>query len=61
MKDGEEECYIALEGHGTLHAEGQSWNLEPGVLIRVGPSTTRKIAPSSDGMTLLVLGAVPTP
>jgi hypothetical protein len=33
--------------------------LVPGVLIRVGPATRRKILPGSEGMTLLALGAVP--
>jgi uncharacterized cupin superfamily protein len=59
VKDGEEEVYIALEGSGRLYVEGHSWALAPGVLIRVGPSTKRKIVPGAEGMTLLALGAVP--
>lgn len=36
MKVDEEECYVALEGSGTLYAEGQTWRIEPGMLVRVG-------------------------
>ena len=43
--DGEEELYIPLEGSGTLHAEGRSYPLQHGVLIRVGAATKRKIVP----------------
>jgi uncharacterized cupin superfamily protein len=57
--DGEEELYIPLEGSGTLHAEGQSYPMHRGVLIRVGPSTKRKIVPGAEGMTLLVLSDRP--
>ena len=34
--DNEEELYIPLEGSGTLLAEGQSYPMKRGVLIRVG-------------------------
>jgi mannose-6-phosphate isomerase-like protein (cupin superfamily) len=60
MQDDEEECYVALEGTGTLYVEGQSWRIEPGMLVRVGPATKRKFVPGSAGMTLLALGAVPS-
>lgn len=55
----EEELYIPLEGSGTLFAEGKSYPLERGVLIRVGPATKRKIVPGPDGMTLLALSDRP--
>jgi uncharacterized cupin superfamily protein len=57
--DNEEELYIPLEGSGTLHAEGQSYPMERGVLIRVGATTKRKIVPGPEGMTLLVLSDRP--
>ena len=53
--DNEEELYIPLEGSGTLFAEGQSYPMKRGVLIRVGAATRRKIVPGPEGMTLLVL------
>jgi uncharacterized cupin superfamily protein len=57
--DNEEELYIPLEGSGTLHAEGQSYPMERGVLIRVGATTKRRIVPGPEGMTLLVLSDRP--
>jgi uncharacterized cupin superfamily protein len=57
--DNEEELYIPLEGSGTLIAEGQRYPMQRGVLIRVGPSTRRKVVPGPYGMTLLVLSDQP--
>jgi mannose-6-phosphate isomerase-like protein (cupin superfamily) len=57
--DNEEELYIPIGGSGTLHAEGQSYPIERGDLIRVGPTTKRKIVPGAEGMTLLVLSDRP--
>src|SRR6266581_3178891 len=34
--DNEEELYIPLEGSETLYAEGQSYPMKRGLLIRVG-------------------------
>lgn len=59
--DNEEELYIPLEGSGTLHAEGQEYPMKPGILIRVGPATRRKVVPGSEGMTLLILSDRPDP
>ena len=57
--DNEEELYIPLEGSGTLHAEGQTYPMKRGVLIRVGAATKRKIVPGPEGMTLLMLSDRP--
>ena len=57
--DNEEELYIPLEGSGTLHAEGQTYPLQRGVLIRVGAATKRKIVHGPEGMTLLMLSDRP--
>ncbi len=57
--DKEEELYIPLEGNGTLFAEGQSYPMKRGVLIRVGATTKRKIVPGPEGMTLLMLSDQP--
>src|SRR5258708_3434479 len=53
--DNEEELYIPLEGSGILHADGQSYPMKRGILIRVGAATRRKIVPGPEGMTLLML------
>jgi uncharacterized cupin superfamily protein len=57
--DGQEEVYVVLQGSATLHAEGQSWPLDPGTLARVGARQKRKIVPGSQGVTLLALGGTP--
>ena len=55
--DNEEELYIPLEGSGTLHADGQSYPMKRGVLIRVGAATKRKIVPGPEGMTFTAAAA----
>ena len=57
--DNEEELYIPLEGGGTLFAEGQSYPMEPGTLIRVGATAKRRVVPGPQGMALLVLSDRP--
>jgi uncharacterized cupin superfamily protein len=57
--DGQEEVFIVLKGSATLHAEGETWTLAPGMLARVGPTTKRKIVPGAEGVTMLVLGGTP--
>jgi uncharacterized cupin superfamily protein len=61
VENDEEELYITLEGSGTLHAGGEAFPMERGVLIRVGATTKRKIVPGVDGMTLLMLSNRPDP
>jgi mannose-6-phosphate isomerase-like protein (cupin superfamily) len=58
-KDGQEEVYVVLTGDATLHAGGQTWHLQPGTLVRVGPQQKRKIVPGGQGVTILALGATP--
>jgi len=58
--DGQEEVYVVLEGSATLHTpDGESWDLVPGTLARVGPRQKRRIAPGSSGVTMLALGGTP--
>ncbi len=47
------------EGCATLTADGESWQLEPGTLTRVGAAQKRKIVPGDQGVTLLALGGTP--
>jgi uncharacterized cupin superfamily protein len=58
-ENGEEELYIPLSGSGTLYAEGQTYPMSQGILIRVGAATKRRIVPGPEGMTLLVLSDRP--
>ena len=57
--DGQEEVYTVLSGSATLHADGESYELEPGVFARVGPSVTRKITTGDEPIQLLAIGATP--
>lgn len=45
-----------IQGSATLQADGESWQLEPGTIARVGPSQKRKIVPGDKGVTILALG-----
>lgn len=43
---GQEEVYIPLSGSGLLTANGESFDLRPGVMVRVGPNQYRRIVPN---------------
>lgn len=58
-EEGQEEVYVVLEGSVTLHADGKTWELEPGSLARVGPQQKRKLVPGNAGATVLALGGTP--
>ena len=59
MKDGQEEVYIVMKGKATLTADGEPIQLEPGMLVRVGPGVKRKIIPGEEGATILAVGGTP--
>jgi mannose-6-phosphate isomerase-like protein (cupin superfamily) len=59
MDPNQEEVYIPLEGSATLVADGERFELRPGVLARVGPEQLRKIVPGPNGIRFLALGGVP--
>jgi mannose-6-phosphate isomerase-like protein (cupin superfamily) len=56
---GQEEVYVALRGSGTLQADGEEYPLDPDHIARVSPSVKRKVVPGSEGIRLLVVGAIP--
>jgi mannose-6-phosphate isomerase-like protein (cupin superfamily) len=58
-EEGEEEVYVVLEGTATLMAGDETWELEQGMLARVGPEQKRKIVPGDRGATLLAIGGRP--
>src|SRR5215475_7391424 len=43
--DNEEELYIPLEGSGTLHAEGQTYPMHRGILIRAVRPPNERLYP----------------
>ena len=55
----QEEVYIPIDGSATLVADGESFELRPGVIARVGPEQLRKIVPGPDGIRFLALGGAP--
>ena len=59
LKDGQEEVYVVLEGGGTMDAGGEKMDLTRGMLVRVGPSTRRKIRPGPHGIVVLAIGGIP--
>ena len=59
VDNGQEEVYVVLRGSAMLHAGGESHQLEPCVLARVGPGVKRKIVPGPEGATVLAIGATP--
>jgi hypothetical protein len=56
---GQEEVYVALEGAGTVEADGEQYPLDRDHIVRLGPEVKRKVVPGPDGLRLLALGAVP--
>ncbi|TMK40484.1 MAG: hypothetical protein E6G56_07435 [Actinobacteria bacterium] len=57
--DGQEEVYIPLSGSATLIADGTEYQLDPGAMVRVGPSQTRKLITRHQPAKVLVIGGIP--
>jgi len=55
----QEEVYIPLSGSATLVAEGQEFELRPGMMARVGPAQLRRIVPGPEGVRFVALGGAP--
>jgi hypothetical protein len=55
----QEEVYIPLAGSAVLLADGDEYDLRPGLMARVGPEQLRRILPGPDGIRLLALGGAP--
>lgn len=58
-EDGQEEVYVVIEGSATLELGGETFDLEPGTMARVGPEEKRKIVPGDEGVTLIAIGGTP--
>jgi mannose-6-phosphate isomerase-like protein (cupin superfamily) len=57
--DGQEEVYAVLDGRGEIELDGERLPLEPGVMVRVGPATKRKLTTGDVPMSVLALAGVP--
>jgi mannose-6-phosphate isomerase-like protein (cupin superfamily) len=55
--DGQEEVYMTLDGSGEMDIEGERVPLEPGVCVRVGASTKRKVIAGPNGIRFVAVGA----
>lgn len=58
-EDGQEEVYVVLDGGGTLVTREGERSVEAGMLVRVGPESTRSFLAGDDGLLLLALGGTP--
>lgn len=58
---GQEEVLIPIKGFGRLILDegAEHVELEPGVLVRIGPQTKRTIRVGDEGMQLVAIGGVP--
>jgi mannose-6-phosphate isomerase-like protein (cupin superfamily) len=56
---GQEEVYVALQGSGTVVADGEEYPLDQDHVIRLGPTVKRKVIPGEDGLRLLAIGGTP--
>jgi hypothetical protein len=55
----QEEVYIPLSGSATMVTGDERFDLEPGMMVRVGPTQLRQVLPGDDGIRMLVLGGRP--
>lgn len=57
--DGQEEVYLVLRGSAEMEVDGERVALDPETIVRVGPSSKRRILAGPEGVRLLALGGVP--
>ena len=55
----QEEVYVPIEGGATLVADGQEYELRPGMMARVGPAQMRQVVPGPEGIRFVALGGAP--
>jgi mannose-6-phosphate isomerase-like protein (cupin superfamily) len=56
---GQEEVYVPLSGRGTLIADDERWELEPGMAVRVGPAQWRQVVTDGEPLQYLAIGGTP--
>src|SRR5262249_35954818 len=57
--DGQEEVYFGLEGTAFLKLGDDEVSVEPGVMVRCGPTQMRQVFTRDESARLLAMGAVP--
>jgi mannose-6-phosphate isomerase-like protein (cupin superfamily) len=58
-EEAQEEVFAILHGSGHMDIEGERVELNPKVLVRVGPTTKRKVYAGPEGLRMLAIGGVP--
>ncbi len=58
-RDGQEEVLVALKGEGVVEVEGERFPLDSETVIRIGPTHRRRVVAGSEGLRLMVIGAIP--
>ena len=59
VTDNQEELYIVLKGKAVLKVGDATFDLEPGVMARVGAAEKRQIITTDQPVQLLCLGGTP--
>lgn len=57
--DGQEEVYFGLQGQAVLLMDGDEVPIEPGVMIRCGPTQTRQLVTRDSPAQVLAIGGMP--
>jgi mannose-6-phosphate isomerase-like protein (cupin superfamily) len=57
--DGQEEVYFGLSGAAVLRLDGDEVALEPGVMVRCGPTQTRQLLTRESPAEVLAIGGMP--
>jgi hypothetical protein len=57
--DGQEEVYFGLEGTAFLKLDDDEVTLEPGVMVRCGPTQMRQVFTRDSGAKVLAVGGIP--
>jgi mannose-6-phosphate isomerase-like protein (cupin superfamily) len=56
---GQEEIYMALSGSAEIEVDGKTEQLDPSVMVRVGPGARRKIRTGDGPVRIVAIGGVP--
>jgi mannose-6-phosphate isomerase-like protein (cupin superfamily) len=56
--DGQEEVYVVLRGAAEIEVEGDTHQLDPDTMVRVGPGVKRRLRTGSEGARVLALGGL---
>lgn len=58
-QDGQEEVYVVLDGSAEFEVAGERLSAKPGTMLRVGPTSRRKLFAGPEGVRVLAIGCTP--